>query len=63
MKTCERFERIKSGYERDITFLRNHSQRSAGTKAAKTSATNALAVKSRMAKALGRHFNSCPICG
>ncbi|MYU02095.1 MULTISPECIES: hypothetical protein [unclassified Streptomyces] len=63
MKTCARFERIKSGYERDITYLRNHSQRSAGTTAAKTSATNALAVKSRMAKALGRHFERCPICG
>ncbi|MFD9483350.1 hypothetical protein ACFWBX_04980 [Streptomyces sp. NPDC059991] len=63
MKTCERFERIKGGYERDITYLRNHSRRSAGKKAAKTSATNALAVKFRMAKALGRHFEACPICG
>ncbi|MEV5979597.1 hypothetical protein [Streptomyces sp. NPDC052114] len=63
MKTCERFERIKSGYERDITYLRNHSRRSAGTAAAKTSATTALAVKSSMAKALARHFAGCPICG
>ncbi|MEU3499376.1 hypothetical protein ABZ726_00945 [Streptomyces hundungensis] len=63
MRTCDRFARIKSGYEQDITYLRNHSQRSADTKAAKTSATNALAVKSRMAKALGRHFAACPICG
>ncbi len=63
MKTCTRFKRIKSGYERDITYLRNHSQRSAGTTAAKTSATNALAMKSLMAKALGRHLGRCPICG
>ncbi|WP_435210342.1 hypothetical protein [Streptomyces sp. bgisy034] len=63
MKTCERFQRLKSGYEQDIAFLRNHSQRSTGTTAAKTSATNALAMKSRMAKALGRHFERCPICG
>ncbi|KUF17319.1 MULTISPECIES: hypothetical protein [Streptomyces] len=63
MKTCERFARIKSGYERDITYLRNHSQRSARTKAAKTSAANALDLKSRMARALDRHFEACPICG
>ncbi|WP_172387209.1 hypothetical protein [Streptomyces sp. MNP-20] len=63
MKTCERFARIKSGYERDITYLRNHSQRSTGTPAAKVSVTNARAVRSRMAKALGRHFERCPICG
>ncbi|MET9544190.1 hypothetical protein ABZY36_02595 [Streptomyces sp. NPDC006627] len=24
MRTCARFERIKSGYEQDITYLRNH---------------------------------------
>ncbi|MEI5100955.1 hypothetical protein RB200_23445 [Streptomyces sp. PmtG] len=63
MKTCERLARIKSGYEQDITYLRNHSQRSTGTRAAKTSATNVRTVKSRMAKALGRHFERCPICG
>ncbi|KPC62618.1 hypothetical protein [Streptomyces chattanoogensis] len=63
MKTCERFQTLKAGYEQDITYLRNHSQRSTGTSAAKTSATNALAVKTRMAKALGRHFERCPICG
>ncbi|MDF3142130.1 MULTISPECIES: hypothetical protein [unclassified Streptomyces] len=63
MKTCERFERIKGGYEQDIAFLRNHSQLHEGTPAAKTSATNAVAVKSRMAKALGQHFERCPECG
>ncbi|MEU8495277.1 hypothetical protein AB0940_01245 [Streptomyces sp. NPDC006656] len=63
MKTCERFTDLKAGYERDITFLRNHSARHAGSTASKSSTRHALAVKQNMAKALARHFTRCPLCG
>ena len=63
MKTCERFARIKSGYERDITYLRNHSERHSGSPAANTSAKHAMAAKTGMARALTQHFAHCPICG
>ncbi|MFK4222184.1 hypothetical protein [Streptomyces sp. NPDC019890] len=63
MKTCPRFTRIKSGYEQDIRFLRNHAERHQGAASAKTSAKNAYGAKQRMARALTRHFESCPECG
>ncbi|WP_405735037.1 hypothetical protein OG607_41765 [Streptomyces sp. NBC_01537] len=63
MKTCPRFTRIKSGYERDISYLRSHSERHQGTAPAKTSAKNAITVKRSMARALNRHFERCPECG
>ncbi|AJC55003.1 hypothetical protein [Streptomyces sp. 769] len=63
MKTCERFQTMKAGYERDIAYLHNHAKHREGTAAAKTNATTAVALKVRMAKALGRHFDRCPICG
>ncbi len=37
MKTCERFTRIKAGYEQDIRFLRSYAERNPGTAPAKTS--------------------------
>ncbi|MET9296592.1 hypothetical protein [Streptomyces sp. NPDC003077] len=63
MKTCPRFTRIKTGYERDIRFLSNHSARHQGTTPAKTSAKNAFTVKRSMARALNRHIDTCPECG
>ncbi|MEV7955215.1 hypothetical protein [Streptomyces sp. NPDC088141] len=63
MRTCPRFAHIKSDFERDISFLRGHAERHAGTAPAKTSAKNALRVKGNMARALSRHFESCPECG
>ncbi|MFD9223413.1 hypothetical protein ACFYXH_39965 [Streptomyces sp. NPDC002730] len=63
MKTCQRFTRIKSGFEQDIRFLRSHSERHQGTSPAKTSAKNAISVKQNMARALNRHLDHCPECG
>lgn len=63
MKTCASFDRIKSGYERDITYLGNHAKVHKGTRAGKVSATTVHGVKSRMARALSRHYERCPICG
>jgi hypothetical protein len=63
MKICQRFARIRSGYEQDIRFLSNHSGRHQGTAPAKTSAKNALTAKRNMARALNRHLDHCPECG
>lgn len=63
MKTCPRFASLKAGYERDITFLRNHAVRHEGSTAAKASTRHALTVKQNMARALTRHFKRCPVCG
>ncbi|WP_043267155.1 hypothetical protein [Streptomyces sp. CT34] len=63
MKTCARFERIKNGYEQDIACLRQYAAANKGTPAAKANTTIALTMKGRMARALVRHFDHCPICG
>ncbi|MDF3290177.1 hypothetical protein [Streptomyces silvisoli] len=63
MKTCQRFTRIRSGYETDIRFLLNHSDRHQGTVSGKVSAKNAIAVKRKMARALNWHIDRCPECG
>lgn len=63
MKTCERFGRIKAGYERDISYLTNYARRHQGTVPAKSSAVNARAGKARMARELARHFERCLLCG
>lgn len=63
MRTCERFTRIKTGYERDIRFLSNHAERYQGAASAKTSAKNAITVKRSMARALNRHVERCLQCG
>ncbi|MFJ7779346.1 hypothetical protein [Streptomyces yangpuensis] len=62
MKTCDRFTDLKAGYERDITFLRNHASLHAGSNASKSSTRHALAVKQNMARALARHYSRCPLC-
>ncbi|MFI0743294.1 hypothetical protein ACH4PU_35255 [Streptomyces sp. NPDC021100] len=63
MKTCERFARIKAGYEQDILFLCSYAERNPGTAPAKTSAKNAFTVKRSMARALSRHVDRCLQCG
>lgn len=63
MNTCDRFTDLKAGYERDITFLRNHAARHAGSTASKSSTRHALIVKQNMAKALTRHYTRCHLCG
>ncbi|MFF8958684.1 hypothetical protein [Streptomyces sp. NPDC014894] len=63
MKTCQRFSRIKSGYEQDITFLRSHSERHEGKPSAKASAKHAAGAKRAMARALNRHYERCRECG
>ncbi|MFI1886026.1 hypothetical protein [Streptomyces jumonjinensis] len=63
MKTCPRFTRIKTGYEQDITYLRNHSERHEGKPSARVSAKHALGAKRAMARALTRHYERCPECG
>uniref|UniRef100_A0AAU2JZL4 Transposase n=1 Tax=Streptomyces sp. NBC_00049 TaxID=2903617 RepID=A0AAU2JZL4_9ACTN len=63
MKTCPRFTRIRSDFERDIRYLGNHAARHPGTAPAKTSARTALGTKQRMAEALTRHYAHCPECG
>ncbi|RSO07009.1 hypothetical protein DMH18_26590 [Streptomyces sp. WAC 06783] len=63
MKTCRRFERIKSGFEQDIRFMLNHAERYWGTTSAKVSQTSALGARHRMAKALSRHVQRCRECG
>ena len=63
MKTCNRFHRIKAGFERDIRYLSNYAERHRGSASAKTSAKNAFTVRRNMAKALIRHFERCPECG
>ncbi|WHM36615.1 hypothetical protein [Streptomyces sp. BPTC-684] len=62
MKTCDRFASIKSGFEQDIRFLREHAQRHSGSSAAKASARHALGVRQNMARALSRHYTRCLIC-
>ncbi|GCD41815.1 hypothetical protein ADK70_38560 [Streptomyces rimosus subsp. pseudoverticillatus] len=63
MRTCRRFERIKSGFERDIRFMLNHAERHQGSTSGKVSQTSALGARQRMAKALSRHFQHCRECG
>ncbi|MEC4019697.1 hypothetical protein [Streptomyces sp. H27-D2] len=63
MKTCHRFARIKSGFEQDTAFLRNHAERHQGETSAKVSRAQALGSRQRMATALGRHFERCRECG
>ncbi|MFD4829216.1 hypothetical protein ACFWPV_05065 [Streptomyces uncialis] len=63
MKTCQRFSRIKSDYEQDITFLHSHSERHEGKPSAKASAKHAAGAKRAMARALNRHYERCPECG
>jgi hypothetical protein len=63
MKTCSRFASIRSGFEREVHFLRSHSERYEDTAPARASANIAASTKQRMAKALSRHFERCPECG
>lgn len=63
MKTCQRFTRIKSGFEQDIRCLRGYAERHQGSAPAKTSAKNAFSVKRNMARALNQHLDRCPECG
>ncbi|MFF3640426.1 hypothetical protein [Streptomyces sp. NPDC002564] len=63
MKTCHRFDRIKAGFEKDVSFLRGHAERHLGSPAAKTSAKNAVSVKRNMARALNTHLARCRECG
>ncbi|NNN34655.1 hypothetical protein HLK59_30710 [Streptomyces sp. S3(2020)] len=63
MKNCQRFARIKSGFEQDIRLQRGHAERYQGSVSAKTSARNAFSLTRNMARALNRHLNRCPECG
>ncbi|WP_371589102.1 hypothetical protein [Streptomyces virginiae] len=63
MKTCPRFTRIRTDFERDIRYLGNYAAHHQGTPQSKTSARNALGIKQRMAEALTRHYTHCPECG
>jgi hypothetical protein len=63
VKTCHRFQRIKSGYEQDIRFSLDHAERHDGSASATTSRTNAVNARHSMAKALNRHFEHCCECG
>ncbi|MFD9817433.1 hypothetical protein [Streptomyces violascens] len=61
MKTCQRFTRIQSGFERDIHFLSKPSV--PGSPGARVNAKTAVTVKRNMARALNRHFDRCRECG
>lgn len=63
MKTCPRFEALRNEYQQEISFMSAHSQRHAGKPAAKTSGTQAISSKARMARALSSHLSHCPLCG
>ncbi|MFI9755779.1 hypothetical protein [Streptomyces collinus] len=63
MRVCRRFTTIRDEFEREIDFLRSHSERHAGRPAAKASAYYARSAKGQMAKALSRHVGRCPECG
>ncbi|MFJ6898209.1 hypothetical protein [Streptomyces hokutonensis] len=63
MKTCHRFNTVRTEYEREIGFMLAHSQRHEGSPAAKSSAKQAASTKKRMARALSSHVGRCPECG
>lgn len=63
MKTCPHFTRIRAGYEKEMRYLRNYSERHQGTAPARASARTALGTKQRMAQALTRHYEWCLECG
>ncbi|MGK5496714.1 hypothetical protein [Streptomyces sp. URMC 125] len=63
MRTCHRFGRIKSGYERDISSLMDHATRNEGTGLAKSSRSSADGARRSMAFALNRHLAHCRECG
>ncbi|BAU88060.1 hypothetical protein AB0C52_24745 [Streptomyces sp. NPDC048717] len=62
MKTCDRFEKIKSEFQFDITALTNHAARHAGTNPAMASSRIAKGVRLNMARALSRHYSRCKLC-
>ncbi|MEV7886938.1 hypothetical protein ACWD3I_29415 [Streptomyces sp. NPDC002817] len=63
MKTCQRFARIKSGFEQDIRRLRGHAERYQSSASARTSARTAVVVRRNMARSLNQHLDRCPECG
>lgn len=63
MRTCHRFDTVRTQYEREISFMLAHSQRHAGRPAARSSAKQAASAKQRMARALSSHILRCPECG
>ncbi|MFI6287618.1 hypothetical protein ACIBCM_23215 [Streptomyces sp. NPDC051018] len=63
MKTCEKFARIQADYQRDVTYLSNHSERHRGQPSARASTKHAHTAKQNMARALSRHFYNCRLCG
>ncbi|MFJ9034526.1 hypothetical protein ACIRQP_40015 [Streptomyces sp. NPDC102274] len=63
MKTCQRFARIRYGFEQDIRFLTDYAERKAGTAPAKSSKKHAYTVRRNMARALSKHYERCPECG
>ncbi|MFE0772236.1 hypothetical protein [Streptomyces sp. NPDC058861] len=62
MRTCDRFGRIKSGFERDIRFQLGHAERHEGSGPAKASAGLAKAMRVNMARALSIHYSKCRLC-
>lgn len=63
MKTCRHFKRLRLDYEREIGYRTAHSQRYAGTPAAKASAIAAKSTAALMARALSGHVSRCIECG
>ncbi|MFE4212229.1 hypothetical protein [Streptomyces sp. NPDC056844] len=63
MKTCRRFSTVRREYEREIRYMLAHSERYAGSPAAKSSAKQAASARQRMARTLSSHVARCPECG
>ncbi|MFB6631299.1 hypothetical protein ACFCWY_15475 [Streptomyces sp. NPDC056362] len=62
MKTCDRFKRIKDGFENDLAILNSHAAQHEGTNSAKASTRIAKGVKLNMGRALSRHYSRCRLC-
>ncbi|WP_446038029.1 hypothetical protein [Streptomyces sp. SID1121] len=63
MKTCCRFDRIRSGFQQDIDFMSSYVERHPGAAPAKGTAKHVFTVKRNMARALSRHYERCRECG
>ncbi|MFB7936694.1 MULTISPECIES: hypothetical protein [unclassified Streptomyces] len=62
MKTCDRFNRIKAGFENDLAILNSHAAQHEGSNPAKASSRIAKGVKLNMGRMLARHYSRCRLC-
>jgi len=62
MKTCDRFNRIRDGFENDLAILNSHATQHEGSTAAKASSRIAKGVRLNMGRALSRHYSRCRVC-